>query len=237
MAHTFKTTRWTIVTQAAGSDDVAAQQALATLCESYWYPIYAFFRRSGKSLHDAEDLTQGFFARLLEKRKFAIADRTKGRMRTFLLTDARNFMNDEHGRATAQKRGGGMVRVFDGDLAEGRYAKEPVDDLSPDRLFQRRWAMAIVENSLRQLRQRFEADGEAHIFEALRPFLGFTSIPKRPYEDIAHTLNMPIGSLKSEVSRLRARWKKLLFDQVRDTLNEPTDDEIRAELEELQGCL
>jgi RNA polymerase sigma-70 factor (ECF subfamily) len=207
------------------------------LCGTYWYPIYAYFRRSGKDSHDAEDLTQGFFARLLEKKTFSAADPGKGKLRTFLLTCAGNFMKDEHGRAEARKRGGGMLESFDAARAEGRYAKEPVDDLSPDRLFQRRWALTVVENSLRELRVELTGQGKAETFEALRPFLGFGSDPERRYEDIAAALGVPVGTLKNQVFRLRERWRQLLFDQVAETLDKPTPEEIKGELKELLGCV
>jgi RNA polymerase sigma-70 factor (ECF subfamily) len=232
-----RTTRWSIVRRAAGADDPAAMQALAALCAAYWYPIYAYYRRFGKDRHDAEDLTQGFFARLLEKGTFAAADPGKGRLRTFLLTDARNFMNDEHGRAVARKRGGGILHVVAGAQAEERYAREAVDDLSPDRLFQRRWALTIVEHSLRELRREFEASGKAQVFAALRPFLGFCSDPERSYDEIAVTLGVPAGTLKSQVFRLRERWRELLFEQVAETLDRPTEEEIKGELMELLGCV
>ena len=188
------------------------------------------------TVHDAEDLTQSFFRRILEKGAFAAADETKGKLRAFLLSYARNFLRDEFGRATAQKRGG-MVRTFDGERAESLYAREQMDELSPDRLFQRRWTLTIVETSLRQLRQEYEAAGKAKTFEALRPFLGFTAAPESSYEDLAATLGVPEGTLKNQVFRLRERWKKLLFELVADTLNGPTEEEIRAELQELQGYL
>jgi RNA polymerase sigma factor (sigma-70 family) len=232
----FRTTRWSMVRRAVGSDDVGAREALATLCEGYWYPIYAFIRRSGKSVHDAEDLTQSFFARILEKGTFAAADETKGKLRAFLLNYARNFMRDEYGRATAQKRGG-AVCAFDRERAERLYARDQMDELSPDRLFQRRWALTVVETSVRLLRQEYEAAGKGKTFEALRPFLGFTATSESRYEDIALTLGVPAGNLKNQAFRLRERWRRLLFDLVADTLTEPTEEEIRAELQELQGCL
>jgi DNA-directed RNA polymerase specialized sigma24 family protein len=235
--HAFHTTRWSVVKRAAGGNDAEAEQALSALCGTYWYPIYAYFRRSGKDCHDAEDLTQGFFARLLEKETFATADPAKGKLRTFLLTCAGNFMRDEHGRVEAQKRGGGMLQSFDGARAEGLYAKEPVDDLSPDRLFQRRWALTVVENSLRDLREEFEATGKLETFEALRPFLGFGSDPGKRYEDIAAALRVPMGTLKNQVFRLRERWRELLFEQVAATLDKPTPEEIKGELMELLGCV
>jgi len=228
----FQTTRWSAVRRAAGSDDAEAMQALSALCEAYWYPIYAYFRRSGKDSHDAEDLTQGFFARLLEKETFTVADPSKGKLRTFLLTCAGNFMKDEYGRTDAMKRRVGVVTSFDGARAEGQYAKEAVDDLSPDRLFQRRWALTVVENALRDLRTEFEALGKSETFEALRPFLGFGADPGKRYED-----RMPMGTLKNQVFRLRERWRELIFDQVAATLDNPTPGEIKAELTELLGCV
>lgn len=233
----FQTTRWSLVRRATGGDEAQRKQALSALCEASWYPIYAYFRRSGKDCHDAEDLTQGFFAQLLKRETFADADPEKGKLRTFLLTCAGNFMRDEHGRAHAQKRGGGLLTNFDAARAEGRYIKEPVDDLSPDRLFQRRWALAIVEDSLRELRMEFTAAGKAETFKALRPFLGFGSEPEKRYEDIAAALETPIGTLKNQVFRLRERWRELLFQQVAETLDDPTPEEIKAELMELLGCV
>ena len=233
----FQTTRWSVVSRAAGGNDEEAMRALSALCGAYWYPIYAYYRRAGKDSHDAEDLTQGFFARLLEKETFAAADPRKGKLRTFLLTCAGNFMKDEHGRGEARKRGGGVLESFDARRAEGRYAKEPVDELSPDRLFQRRWALTVVENSLRELRIEFTALGKAATFEALRPFLGFGSEPEKRYEDISAALGVPVGTLKNQVFRLRERWQKLLFDQVAETLDNPTPEEIKGELMELLGCV
>jgi DNA-directed RNA polymerase specialized sigma24 family protein len=233
----FQTTRWSVVRRAVGSRDGEAAEALSVLCGTYWYPIYAYFRRAGKDAHDAEDLTQGFFAQLLEKDTFAAADPGKGKLRTFLLACAGNFMKDEYGRAKAQRRGGAVLESFDGRRAEGRYAREPVDELSPDRLFQRRWALTVVENSLRELRIEFTALGKAATFEALRPFLGFGSDPERRYEDIATSLGVPVGTLKNQVFRLRERWQELLFEHVAETLEKPTLEEIRGELMELLGCV
>jgi len=235
--HSFCTTRWTTVRRAVGSDDIAARAALAALCEGYWYPIYAFIRRSGKSPHDAEDLTQGFFARLVEKAVLAGADPAKGKLRTFLLACARHYLADEHDRAHAQKRGAALLTSFDALAAEERYAIEPVDDLSPDRLFQRRWALTLLDQALQLLTAEFAADGKAPLFAALRPFLGFGTGVAKSYEELAPELGLPIGTLKNHVFRMRQRWRELLLEQVAATLDEPTEDEIRAELSELLGCV
>jgi RNA polymerase sigma-70 factor (ECF subfamily) len=237
-AHSFQTTRWSLVQRATGDDAAAAMRALATLCEAYWYPIYAYIRRSGRTPHDAEDLTQGFFAWLLEKQTLAKADAGKGKLRTFLLTCARHFLSDEHDRAMAQKRGGARALTsFDSAHAEERYAAEPVDDLSPDRLFQRRWAMTILDHALVLLGEEFAAEGKADIFTALRPFLGFGPDPEKRYEEVAVTLGQPLGTVKNHVFRLRKRWRKIIFEQVSMTLAEATPEEIRGELSELLGCV
>lgn len=233
----FQTTRWTIVRQAASSTDPAARQALATLCESYWYPVYAFIRRSGKGSHDAEDLTQGFFARLLEKGILATANPARGKLRSFLLSCVRNFVADEHDRDMALKRGAGVIVSFNPAWAEESYAVEPVDDLTPDRLFQRRWALTVLDFSFQLLREEFAAAGKAALFDALRPFLGFGPEPEKHYEELSVSLGLPIGTLKNHVFRLRQRWRELIFEQVAMTLDEPTSEDIKGELSELLACV
>ena len=233
----FHTTRWTVVRQAANDADPAARHALATLCETYWYPVYAFIRRSGKSAHDAEDLTQGFFARLLEKQILAAADPAKGTLRAFLLTCVRRFLADEHDRAMAQKRGAAVLVSFDLDRAEETYATEPVDHLTPDRLYQRRWALTILDHSFDLLRAEYTADGKADVFDMLRPFLGFGPDPEKRYEEIATATGTPVAMLKTRVFRLRQRWRELLFEQVAATLDTPTETDIKAELGELLTCV
>ncbi len=233
----FQTTRWSVVRQAASSTDPAAQRALAMLCEAYWYPVYAFIRRSGKGAHDAEDLTQGFFARLLEKGILATADPSKGKLRSFLLTCVRNFTADEHARDMAVKRGAGVLASFNSDRAEESYATEPVDNLTPDRLFQRRWALTVLDFSFQLLREEFAAAGKADLFDALRPFLGFGPDPEKRYDEVSAGLSLPIGTLKNHVFRLRQRWRELLFEQVAITLDEPTSEDIKGELSELLACV
>ena len=226
-----------MVRRATGDDDTAARAALAALCEAYWFPIYAFIRRSGKSPHDAEDLTQGFFAWLLAKGALAKADADKGKLRTFLLTCARRFVSDEHDRAMAQKRGAAVLTSFDSADAEERYAAEASDDLPPDRLFQRRWALTILERALALLGDEFTAQGKADIFTALRPFLGFGPEPEQRYEEIAPALGMPVGTVKSHVSRIRQRWREIIFEEVAMTLDDASPQEIKGELSELLGCV
>ena len=235
--HFFPNTRWTVVRQAMGVDDPSARQALAALCDAYWYPLYAFIRRSGKTPHDAEDLTQGFFARLLENKILAAADPEKGKLRTFLLACTRNYLADERDRAMAQKRGAAVLVSFNPEWAEERYTAEPVDDLSPDRLFQRRWALTVLEYSLHLLGEEFKSAGKAEVFAALRPFLGFGSSSEKSYDEISLSLGIAVGTLKNQVFRLRERWRELLFEQVAITLDNPTSEEIQDELKELLACV
>jgi RNA polymerase sigma-70 factor (ECF subfamily) len=231
----FHTTRWTVVQRATGADDAAAQAALTILCESYWFPIYAFIRRAGKSPQDAEDLTQGFFARLLERHIFASADPAKGKLRTFLLTCVRNYLADEYDRAQAGKRGANLLISFDAAQAEHRYAIEPIDHLTPDRLFQRQWTLALLDSTLRLIEDEYAAQGRSAIFSALRPFLGFGTGAAKSYEEISLELGVPVGTLKNQVFRMRERWRELLLDQVANTLDNPTPEEVRGELSELLG--
>jgi RNA polymerase sigma-70 factor (ECF subfamily) len=167
----------------------------------------------------------------------AAADPEKGKLRTFLLTCTRNYMADQRDRQMAQKRGGGLQVHMDPALAEERYAAEPVDDLSPDRLFQRGWAMSVLEHALGLLEEEFSEEGKGKLFEALRPFLGLGPEPEKRYDEIADTLAIPVGTLKSHVHRLRARWCELLFEEVAKTLDDPTAENIKAELVELLGCV
>ncbi len=212
-------------------------RALSSLCDAYWYPLYAFVRRSGKNSHDAEDLVQGFFARVLEKNVLMHADERKGKFRTFLLACLRHYLSDERDRAGAQKRGAGVLSSFDSITAEERYAAEPPDDQTPDILFQRRWALAILEHTLRLVREKYANQGKTEVFEALRPFLGFGVEPEKDYQQVATALGLAVGTVKSEVFRLRHRWRDLLFEEVGRTLDNPTPDDIKAELRELIGAV
>jgi DNA-directed RNA polymerase specialized sigma24 family protein len=230
----FAQTHWSVVRRAADAGEPGSRQALEMLCESCWYPIYAFVRRSGKSPEDAEDLTQGFLQRLIEKNLFASADREKGRLRTFLLACLKLYMADERDRAMAEKRGGGRVTTFSAEWAEDQFVKEPVDDLTPDRLYQRRWALSLLQSTVQTLEQRYAADGKAEIFTALSPFLGFSNTVEK-YDRLAARLGMNLNTLKSHIRRLREDWRATLMDQVARTLDEPTPENIKAEFAELEG--
>lgn len=231
----FPSTHWTRVQQAVREDDPNAAQALAEICDAYWYPLYAYFRRCGKSAEDAEDLTQGFFARLLERRLLSNADAERGRLRTYLLACAKHHMLDERAYAKAAKRDGWAS--FDAGRAELRYTAEPVDELAPDRLYQRRWALGILEKTLASLEREYADAGTGELFIALRPFLGFGPDPAHRYEELSKRLAMPVGTLKNRVFRMRERWRSILFEEVAATLENPTEEDIKAELAELLGCV
>lgn len=228
-------TRWSIIRRAAGASGVRDVQAMSAFCEGYWYPIYAFIRRSGRSPHDAEDLTQSFFLRLMEKDVLSSADPAKGKLRSFLLTCAANFLADDHDRQISQKRGAGMISSLDAALAEERYAMEPVDQMTPDRIYQRRWALTILDNSLAVMSAEFSAKGKQQLFAAIRPFLGFAPEPNNRQDEVAAHLEMPVDTLRSHIMRMRKRWSEIVFEQVADTLDDPTPEAIRHELSELLG--
>jgi RNA polymerase sigma-70 factor (ECF subfamily) len=233
----FKTTRWTIVRQAIDGEGVDAHQALANLCEIYWYPLYAYVRRSGLKPEEAEDATQNFFFRLLDKQILHAADPAKGRLRSFLLACLRNHLADERDRAMAKKRGASLVVSFDPAVAERIYLADAIEQLTPDQLYQRRWALSLLEASMEVLADEYRDAGQQNIYAALRPFLGFSAGPERRYDEVAADLAMPVGTIKSHVHRMRKRWRDILFERVGDTLNNPTPEDIKDELRELMGCL
>ena len=231
----FKTTRWSVVRQALEADESKAGEALAVLCETYWFPLYAFIRRSGIRPQDAEDLTQGFFCRLVKNNFLAAADPAKGKLRSFLLACVSNHLADERDRAGAQKRGAGVLVSVNPELAERRYKTEAFDNLSPDRLFQRQWALSMLQHTMEMLAQEYDEANKQDIFLALRPFLGFAPAPEKGYEEVSRGLGVPVGTLKSHVHGMRARWCELLFERVGMTLADPTPENIKCELQDLQG--
>jgi len=225
----FATTRWSLILAARGRPSPAAEAALAELCAAYWYPLYAFIRRSGRDAIAAEDLTQEFFARLLEKSWLGQADQARGRFRAFLVTACRHFLANEHDREISLKRGGGRVALsFDFHDADNRYAREPADELTPDRLFERRYALALLDQVMTALRAEYAATGKEPLFDALKGTLaGATDWPS--YADIAGPLGMTPGAAKVAAHRLRQRYRDRLRAAIAQTLDDPAavDDEIR----------
>jgi RNA polymerase sigma factor (sigma-70 family) len=225
----FTTTHWSVVLSAVDQSSTGSEAALATLCQTYWYPLYAYVRRRGYSPEDAQDLTQSYFTGLLEKKYLDRADRERGRFRTFLLSSLENFLNNEWDRAAAQKRGGGQRTIsWDEQDAEGRYRNEPVDELTPERIFEKRWAATLLELVLKKMREEFIVSSKAELFEAIKPHL-WSEGPATTYAQLAVQLNMTVVAVKVTVHRLRHRYRDLLRAEIAHTVATPgeVDDEIR----------
>jgi RNA polymerase sigma-70 factor (ECF subfamily) len=228
----FPQTRWSVVLAAYDPNDSSrAATALDALCRAYWFPLYVYVRRRGVSPEDAEDLTQGYFAALIERNYLAQANRERGRLRSFLLTTLKHYLADEWGKASAQKRGCGQRLVsIDAAAAEQRYAMEPADEESPDRLFDRRWALTLLDNVLTALRADYVSTGQERVFEGLKKFLAWNSA-NEAYRETAVELGMKENAVRVAVFRLRRRYGDLLREQVADTVTSP--DEVPAELDHL----
>ena len=219
---------------AGGSDTTDARQALAKLCQSYWYPLYAYVRRRGFAQPDAEDLTQEFFARFLEHSWVANADREKGQFRTFLLSAMNHFLANEWDKARAQKRGGGAELLpLEFSQAETVYTREPADNATPEQHFERRWAIALLETVLERLRLEHEQENKPDLFAALNPCLVEGNLA--PYRELAKRLNLSEAAVKSAVHRLRQRYRQLLRQEVAQTVASP--GEVDAELRHLVRAL
>ena len=225
----FTTTHWSLVLAAAGTEDAHGREALAKLCQVYWYPLYAFVRRQGHGPHDAQDLTQEFFMRLLEKDYLGDVDRSKGKFRSFLLAALKHFLSKEWARAKTLKRGGGHTLVpLDTLSAEDRYRREPEDNATPERLFERRWALTLLDRVLTRLSEEYETTGKRAMFEQLQGCLTGDS-DLLPYAELAARLGMTEGAVKVAVHRLRQRYRGVLRDEIAQTVADPAeiDDEIR----------
>jgi RNA polymerase sigma-70 factor (ECF subfamily) len=225
----FATTRWSIVVAAGGRATAAAHAALAQLCQAYWYPLYAYARRRLGSPEAAQDAVQGFFAELLEKNIVAAADRERGRFRAFLLTSLKNFLASQWQKEHALKRGGGQTLLsLDFAAGESRYRLEPVDEETPERLFQRQWALALLEDVLARLRGEFESAGKSAEFAALKSCITGDADPGG-YAAIGAKLRISEGAARVAAHRLRQRYRTLLRSAIADTVasEEEVDDEIR----------
>ena len=233
----FATTRWTVVLAAGRSDSPEAHMALEELCRTYWYPLYAYVRRQGHSFEDAEDLTQGFFTRLLEKNDLEGVTSDKGKFRAFLLVALKRFLANEWDHANRQKRGGGTRPLsLDWQDAETRYQINPAHELSPDKLYDRAWAVVVLERVITRLRDEHSSEGKLSLYEQLKPFLmmGKSEIP---YPQAAATLKMSEGAVRVTVYRLRRRYRELLRAEITQTLANPAqaDEEMQALFSALSG--
>jgi DNA-directed RNA polymerase specialized sigma24 family protein len=231
----FDTTRWSLVLAAAARDSSGARRALATLCETYWYPLYAYVRRQGYAAPDAQDLTQAFFARLLEKHDVEDARRDRGRFRSFLLASLRHFLLNEAQSRRTLKRGGGQVPLsLDLETAEGRYLREPIDTCTPDTIFDRRWALTVLDRVLLRLRRQAIDAGKTAELDALKACLT-GGIPHGSYRALGRELGLTEGAVKVAVHRMKRRFQQLLREEIAQTVL--TSDAIDEEIQYLFSAL
>lgn len=230
----FKTTSWSLVLAAAVDRGSRADPALAALCQQYWHPVYAFIRRNGHSTDQAQDLTQAFFAVLLDKHYLRDAKQERGRFRSFLLTAVKHFLSNQRAREQAVKRGGGQPHIsINPAEAETWYTPEVVDSETPEHLFERRWALSLLEQVMAKLRVEFERTEKAGQFELLSPFLnGDAGVG---YETAAAQAGVSAGSLRTAVHRMRGRYRALLREEIAQTVAE--SDEIDEEIRFLMKVL
>ena len=224
---TFATTQWSLVLAAGSKGTGESREALASLCQTYWYPLYAYLRRHGHSTQDAEDLVQAFFARLLEKDFVSHADPERGRFRTFLLSALKHFVANEFDRSRAQKRGGHrQILELDAD-PEQLYALEPRDLVTPERLYERRWAHMVMERAVSRLRREFVSAGRAEFYDALSPFV--MDDADVPYRTLSEGLGMTEGALRVAVHRLRKSVRREIEREVAETVADKSqvDEELR----------
>lgn len=225
----FGTTHWSVVLAAGHRSSSNSDQALSELCRTYWYPLYAYVRRRVDDFHEAQDLTQEFFARFLEKEYLKDIDPTRGKFRSFLLAAMKHFLSKERDRARAQKRGGGRVSIsLDFRTAEGKYKLEPTNVLTPERLYERRWALTLLDKVVASLQHEFAAADKSALFDRLKVFL-ISKEDSPTYQQVADQLGMTEGAVKVAVHRLRRRYRELLKEHIAQTVSSPEeiDDELR----------
>jgi RNA polymerase sigma-70 factor (ECF subfamily) len=235
-AANFNTTHWTMVLACGDEgDSERANEALASLFQTYWYPLYAYVRRRGYSEQDAEDLVQTFCLHLQEKHAIAKADRQRGKFRTFLLSSLQNFLANEKEHARAQKRGGGRELIrLDAEEAQTRYDLEPADSATPEIIFEKRWAHALLDQTLSELRADFATRGKQRLFEGLSSFLT-VDLRETSYQSAADQLGLPLSAIKTTVHRLRRDYRSRLREEIGRTVSNP--DEIDDELMHLRKVL
>ena len=228
-AREFATTHWSVILLAGGAASEQADTALEHLCRAYWYPLYAYVRRQGHDAHDAQDLTQDFFARFLERKHLRLADPGRGRFRTFLLCSLKHFLINEWEKSKAAKRGGAHTIVsWDEQTAEGRYLAEPVDGLTPESIYEKRWAVTLLEKVLARLREKYTTEQKSPLFDALKPYVWGDTITEG-YDVLAVRLGISVGALRVAMHRLRESYRELLRDEVSRTVASPAevDEELR----------
>ena len=225
----FATTRWSVVLAAGLGSSAASQEAISHLCRTYWYPLYAFIRRSGNSPHDAEDLTQSFFAHLLHNKVLSAVEPGKGRFRSFLLASLRNFLANEWDRKNAVKRGGRHTIIsLDDDRSEERYLQEPSHDATPEKLFEQAWALTTLGTVMQRLRKEYADAGKAELFDALQSQL-IGAEEADSYAKLSAQLSMNEGAVRMTVLRMRRNLGHLLREEIAHTVGNAVEveDELR----------
>jgi RNA polymerase sigma-70 factor (ECF subfamily) len=233
----FTTTHWSLILHAQDTSSPLAAAALERLCRAYWYPLYVFVRRQGEGEESAKDLTQGFFARLLEKRYLAQVQREKGKFRCFLLTSLKHFLSDERDKARALKRGGGQTLVsLDDSTGEERYRLEPADAMDAEKLFERRWALTLLEQARARVREEYLESGKATLYDRLKPFESGDQNASS-YAQVAAELGLTESAVKSAIFRMRQRYRELVREEVANTVEDPAevDAEIRHLISVISG--
>jgi RNA polymerase sigma-70 factor (ECF subfamily) len=228
-ARSFETTRWSVVLQAGHASSPGRRSALESLCRTYWMPVYAFIRKSGHDNHDAEDLTQAFLTRLIEKESLSLADPNRGRFRSFLLASVKNFLANEWRSRSTEKRGSNAVWIgFDFADGESHYMIEPVDKITPDQVFDRVWAISLIDRAVGDLGNEYRAAGKSRQFDVLKRFLT-GDIPAGSYDEVAQKLEISMAAATVAAHRLRRRYAEKLRNQISSTVAHPSeiDDEIR----------
>ncbi|HRZ58003.1 MAG TPA: sigma-70 family RNA polymerase sigma factor [Candidatus Paceibacterota bacterium] len=234
----FATTHWSVVLAAGDSVSPPAAEALENLCRTYWQPLYVYVRRRGYGLEEAQDLTQSFFALFLQKKSFSLANPARGRFRTFLLKSLQHFLTDDWKRDHRLKRGGGQVEIpWDIHTADDHYASELAETMTPERAYEERWAMTLLEQVLCLLRADYAKAGKTQLFEALQDFLWGTDGPAS-YAQIADGLGMTEGAIRVAVHRLREHYRERLRAEVAHTVSNPNevDDELRYLIQVISGA-
>jgi RNA polymerase sigma factor, sigma-70 family len=233
----FRTTHWSVVLLSAQTQVPGSQTALADLCRLYWYPLYSFVRRRGYSAEDAQDLTQGFFLSLLERKSLRQVGPEKGKFRSFLLASLKNYLSDAFDRDNSIKRGGQIEFVaLDFGAGEERYSEEHADFLTAEKVFDARWAMTLLDHAIGRLRQEYASQGKTAVIETLQPFLDPSNSKRLPsYEQVAEELQVSLGGVKTLIHRLRKRYSEILREEVTRTVIDPqaVDDEIHSLCEAL----
>ena len=224
----FATTHWTVIRSAINPSSPEYKQALVTLCQTYWFPLYAYVRRNGYDTHEAQDYTQAFFTQILEKCGLGKVDSSLGKFRSYLLGALKHFMADERDRLRAKKRGGDQTIIsLDIQNAEDQYAREPIDRLSPEKLFERTWALTVLQKAMSRLEGEFHDVQKQRLFRHLINYLAPTG-DSVPYSDMADKLHMSEGAVKVSVHRMRKRYQELLRDEIAQTV--ASEEEIEEEL-------